>query len=219
MGRSEEYGAYWDHFSDKWTDPKAKFLGDEWGATDQIFKEFIEPYLKRDMKVLEIGSGGGRWTERLVNVAGDGNVDAVDCSASMLGRLEFRLGNRVGRILTDGKSLDAVKPERLYDFVFSFDALVHVDLFDIGTMVRQLKDLTTPEAVCVLHHSEVETLAGLEHWLGARKAFTGADTAGNFSVNSSRIMFNLARYFGYLIVTQEPVRAGRDTVTVIRRRP
>lgn len=218
MSRSEEYGAYWDHFSNKWSDPKAKFLGDEWGSTDMIFKDFIEPYLKHGMKVLEIGSGGGRWTERLVEVAGDGNVDAADCSAAMLGRVEERLGNRVGRILTDGKGIDTVKPEKPYDFVFSFDALVHVDVYDIATMVRQLKDLITPEAVCVLHHSELETLQGLEHWHSARKVFSGADTAGNFSVNSRHIMFNMICYFGFRIVTQEPVRAGRDTVTVITKR-
>jgi 2-polyprenyl-3-methyl-5-hydroxy-6-metoxy-1,4-benzoquinol methylase len=209
-----DYARFWDEYSQKWVAQEgSQFLGCEWGEVDQSAREIIEAGVKPGMKVLEIGSGGGRYTELLLKAAGVKNVDVVDVSESMLARIQERFGENVGRFLTDGSSLAGVQTLKLYDFVFSFDALVHVDFYDIMKMVLDLKGLATMGATCVLHHSNVESTFGFEHWISIRKYLEGQNQAGCFSVNSPRIMRNALRYYGFQVVSQLPVRAGRDTIT------
>lgn len=214
MSRSDEYKNAWDAFSKKWRrGDSAKHLGDEWGPTEEITGRFIVPYLRPGMKVLEVGPGGGRYTEKLAGITGRSNVDAADCSPEMLERIKQRLLG-VNPILIDGKSLSTIKPKKPYDFVFSYDVFVHIDLYDIATMISQLKSLTAPSAICVIHHSELGTESGLRHWMASRKHNGGDDFPRSFSVNSSTLMYGIIERSGFRVVRQEPVRNGRDVVTV-----
>jgi 2-polyprenyl-3-methyl-5-hydroxy-6-metoxy-1,4-benzoquinol methylase len=218
----KDYGKFWDDYAnrwDKWKEAEHKdlqHLGDEWGAIDPMAKKLIDQYVRAGMRVLEIGSGGGRYTELLLAAAGDWNVEVADVSSQMLSRIESRFGDRVKRHHTDGSSLDAVEPEKPYDVIFTFDALVHVDLYDILKMVLRMKKILIHGGPCILHHSNVESTFGFEHWIAMRKFLDGGNQAGTFSVNSPRIMRNALRYFGFQIVAQEPVRAGRDAITVFK---
>jgi 2-polyprenyl-3-methyl-5-hydroxy-6-metoxy-1,4-benzoquinol methylase len=212
-----EYANDWDNFSRNYNLKSVKHLGDEWGAVAPIVDEYVRPYLNAGMHVLEIGPGGGRFTDELIKVAGVEAVDVADCSQAMIDRCVQRFGDKLKTFLTDGRTIDAIKPASPYDFVFSYDVFCHIDLYDIGNILSRLKTLVKPASVLVIHHSDVTRTFGLEHWIGLRQMFKGEDVAGSFSVNSGELMRVMLRYNGFRILKQMPARNGRDTVTVAQR--
>ena len=215
----KNYGEFWDKFSKDYKQDVA-YLGDEWGPAKEIVDQYIKPYLQDGMKVLEIGPGGGRLTDPLAAIAGVDNVEVADCSQEMLNRIKVRFGGRVKGYLTDGKSVDAVQPDHKYGFVFSYDAFVHIDLFDTINIILQIDKLTEPKTVFVVHHCEMESAFGFEHWYYLRRAYMRAkqdNCAGVFAINSARLMRTALRYYGFRVLKQEAVRHGRDTVTVFSR--
>jgi SAM-dependent methyltransferase len=214
---NRQYAEHWDKFSKDYNLPSVKHLGDEWGDAAPIVEEFIKPYLHGGAaKVLEIGPGGGRFTNELIKFVGVDNVEVADCSGAMLDRCSARFGAKLKTYLTDGRTLDAIKPTDPYDFVFSYDVFCHIDLFDIRRILIQLRTLIKPGATLVIHHSELGTTFGYENWINLREMFKGDDSAGSFSVNSAAMMRVVMRNAGYAVETQVPVRAGRDTVTVAK---
>jgi trans-aconitate methyltransferase len=213
-----DYSNHWDEFSKYYRDhPAGQYLGDEWGAIDDVRDEYLKPYLMAGMRVLEIGPGGGRYTTELIKAVGLERVEVADCSQEMIDRCLGRFGINLRAYKTDGKTLDTVKPSAPYNFVFSYDVFCHIDLYDISQLLKQLTTLVDKEAVMVVHHSDVSRTFGLEHWIGLRQMFKGEDSAGSFSVNSAEMMRTVLRYNGWRVVKQSPARNGRDTVTVAKR--
>ncbi|HQH46911.1 MAG TPA: methyltransferase domain-containing protein, partial [Candidatus Aminicenantes bacterium] len=69
------YDEGWSAYSDQWEtavkSEEMKYLGDEWGSgelTEGIIQEFVIPFLVPDGTALEIGCGGGKYSEWLAHL-------------------------------------------------------------------------------------------------------------------------------------------------------
>ena len=140
--------------------------GEEWsddfGGTEALWWFVIYPRIHRYLpagSILEIAPGGGRWTQFLKNQCQ--SFTGVDLSARCVERCKARFASdtHMKFYVNDGTSLDVV-PDSSIDFVFSFDALVHVEKDVIEAYLTQLARKLKPDGVGIIHHSNVGAYPG-----------------------------------------------------------
>lgn len=225
----------WDHRGDEWSG-----MADHCGQPYQAWKQalvdtFIDP-VPAGVRMLEIAPGHGRWTEYLAAKAG--SLALVDINQRCLDACRQRFGerNHLTYHLNDGYSL-AFLPEDTIDFVWSFDAFVHMDPPIIQGYLAELSRVLAPSGAAVLHH------AGQAHWSLALAPVTrrlgryGAvlqrlagqhrlRDSGNRSLVSRRQVARWAAATGLVVISQTDrwgeddqytVAKYRDCLTVLRR--
>ncbi len=177
MPSIEENLAVWDGSYD-WTQE-----GDEWssgwgGSEAQWFGTLL-PRLHAFIPagtILEIAPGFGRWTNYLKDQCE--NLIVVDLAEKCIRACEkrFSSSSHITYHVNDGQSLDMI-PDNSIDFVFSFDALVHVERDVMEAYLSQLANKLSPNGVGFIHHSnlgmyldeltgELPPEIGHPHWRG-----------------------------------------------------
>ena len=152
----------WSQDGDEW-DGQARLAGvpyEEWKKA--LADEFIVPYIRPGMTVLEIAAGHGRWSEIMLPLCAkliliDLNPECIDYC-----RNKFSTAKNIDYVVTDGNSLPGVA-DKSVDFVWSFDSFVHMDQSVIHQYFREIKRVLRPAGRAVIHH------AGRNHhwlWLG-----------------------------------------------------
>lgn len=154
------------------------YLGDDWGNdayVDGVVGRFCLPHIESGAAVvLEIGPGGGRYTERLLPHAR--RLHAVDVSGEILDHLAARIGGD-GRLLAhrgDGRSLAAV-PDASVDFVFSFNLFLFLDLETVHDYCAEIRRVLRKGGVAVLQYADYSSEGGRRHFLAGRSAALGAE--------------------------------------------
>lgn len=175
--------AWWDHYAATWDrndvvvdDPAVRsmqdrvqmirILGDEWGNvrdTQEVFKDFIAPYLSQHACVAEIGSGGGRIAAKVVDRVG--NLTCYDISQKMLETCRRNLGPRwnVRFVLLRDRGLPA-KDSAKYDFIYSFDVFVHFDLHMMWRYFQSIRRCLNEDGKAMLHTSNLANEGGWENF-------------------------------------------------------
>jgi ubiquinone/menaquinone biosynthesis C-methylase UbiE len=146
---------WWDEHYD-WRE-----LGDEWSrpwgdATTQWYGSIL-PRIHRFLpagRILEIGSGFGRWTQFLKDRCDQ--LTALDLAENCVAACKERFSDatNIAYIVNDGSSLGAI-PDSSIDFVFSFDSLVHADSSTLEAYLAQLARILTAEGAAFIHHSNL----------------------------------------------------------------
>jgi SAM-dependent methyltransferase len=134
----------WSRGGEEWTE------GEEWKAS--LIDEILVPNLRNGREILEIGPGGGRWSEVLQPRAERLVLVDVTERALELCRERFRDAANVEYVLTEGATLPNVA-DRSIDFVWSFDAFVHIAPLDIASYLSELARVLRPGGRAVIHHS------------------------------------------------------------------
>jgi SAM-dependent methyltransferase len=168
----------WNKYAKNWTkeyaevenssineNDKAKYidyLGDEWGdktSVRQVIDDFIFPYINSSSIVAEIGSGGGRIAATIAPVVRQ--LTCFDISEEMINRAKRKLVDfsNIEFILSDGKSFDASFNSR-FDFVYSFDVFVHLDLHTIWSYFKEIKKIINKNGLVFLHTTNLNAPAG-----------------------------------------------------------
>jgi len=133
--------------------------GDEWNDSDEperwkatLIDEVLLAGLGDAESVLEIGPGAGRWSEVLQPRAK--RLVLVDVTPRALELTRERLGDvaNVEFILSDGGTFAAVEASSV-DFVWSFDAFVHIAPLDVASYVSEVARVVRPGGSAVIHHS------------------------------------------------------------------
>jgi hypothetical protein len=173
-------------------DSEKSIYGYEWGDPNsrdvlvQVRDRFILPYVDRERTALEIGPGGGRWSQFLTGFRKLHLVDLNDCFFESLKR-RYPYGNVVCT-RTNGSDLPGIENASL-DFIFSFGTFVHIDPADIEGYLGSIKMKLTAGGVVVLHYSDKTKPLGLEEAV--------------FSYNSPDLMRSLVRHHGFSIVEED----------------
>ncbi len=105
---------------------------------------------------MEIGSGGGRWTQYLLRQARQ--VIAVELNPESFGYLARRFPEHADRLrfyATSGYEMAGI-PTGAIDLVFSFDVLVHVDPEGIGQYLMEIERVLRPGGRAMLHYGDVD---------------------------------------------------------------
>jgi len=140
--------------------------GDEWsftwGGSEAQWFGSLYPRLHRMLparRILEIAPGRGRWTQYLIPMCSAFiGVDIAESCVIECSR-RFAKAAHAGFIANDGVSLAAV-PDASFDFVFSFDSLVHAELDVMQRYIPQIVQKLAPGGKAFLHHSNFAACDG-----------------------------------------------------------
>jgi ubiquinone/menaquinone biosynthesis C-methylase UbiE len=173
--------------------------GDEWnrqaaacGIAYPAWKEslaghLIAPHVNAGTHVLEIAPGHGRWTDYLVQRAG--RVTVVDLSPGCIAYCKERFAGAINidYFVTGGTTLPQDATGAV-DFVWSFDAFVHMDRDVIAAYLKEIARVLKPGGLAIVHHSNVadldtHTQAKAEGWRAPMTAALFADLAQQAALN------------------------------------
>jgi SAM-dependent methyltransferase len=162
----------WDNYAKEW-DPnrewvkrmagnlseeekKLRHVGDEWSdvpSLNQVIREYIEPFVSKEFQVAEIGSGGGRVTTRVCELdEAPKSIHCFDISKEMLKRayeavqgITSKVDVKFCLLKENSEGLSAERFHNKFDFVYSFDVFVHMDLHTIWKYLNQIRGMLRPK--------------------------------------------------------------------------
>jgi ubiquinone/menaquinone biosynthesis C-methylase UbiE len=191
----------WEAGGEEWT------LSPEW--KESLIRNVLHRYIHPGGHILEIGPGAGRWTSVLLEMAD--TFTAVDVSESCVQVCRQKFAGRPGArfLVGNGNDLPGVADASV-DFLWSFDAFVHINTTETARYVQEFRRVMRPGSVGVVHHGKNGGLAG-----GWRSNLTSA------------AFRNLLQEAGFTVVDQfeswsdagkeYPVGLYHDEITVFRR--
>lgn len=205
-------------------------LGEEWNEPQAIGvdvppeeipqyidRAIIGPFLGTRDAILEIGAGGGRWTELLL--ARSRCVIAGDTSPSMLDLLRARLGSppSLETVLLDGRGLGPIADASV-DAVFSYDVFVHLPHWDIFNYLREIHRVLRPGGRALIHHGHVLSELGWKNFLEEIPSTVNRHTPfGNFSVMTPDLMREFATRAGLICDALRTDIVRRDCMACLRK--
>jgi len=134
------------HFGDRWGDPET-FI-----PLIEVRQRFLDPYFAAGMTVVEIGSGGGRWTQYLARA---GHLIVVEYNPESFEYLRQRFPDvRLTTYQTSGAEMDGIASGSV-DFVFTFDVFVHLEPEVIGRYLNEIERVLRPGGVAVVHYGDI----------------------------------------------------------------
>jgi SAM-dependent methyltransferase len=131
--------------------------GEEWNASaewkDALIDDVLDRWIPRGGAVLEVGPGGGRWSEPLLERAS--RLILVDVSERPLElcRERFAGAGNVEFVLSTGADLPGVADGSV-DAVWSFDVFVHVAPVDQARYLAEIARVLVAGGVAVIHHAD-----------------------------------------------------------------
>lgn len=131
--------------------------GEEWNASPEwkqaLIDDVLDRWMPKDGVILEIGPGGGRWSEPLLERAS--RLILVDVSERPLELCRERLAGagNVDFVRSDGADIPGV-PDGRVDGVWSFDVFVHVAPVDQVGYLQEIARVLAPGGVAVIHHAD-----------------------------------------------------------------
>jgi SAM-dependent methyltransferase len=135
-----------EHFGDRWGHPE------EFGPLLEVRSRFIDRWFRAGMRVVEIGSGGGRWTQFLQTagelVIVEYNPESFSCLRTRFPRLAFT------PYQTSGYEIGGVSGGWA-DFVFTFDVFVHLEPDGIQSYLHEIERVLRPGGIAVVHYGDV----------------------------------------------------------------
>jgi SAM-dependent methyltransferase len=153
----------------RWTEWDWSRRGEEWTASEEwkqaLIGDVLDRFIPTGGTVLEIGPGGGRWSEALRARAA--RLILVDVSERPLQLCRERFGEDAQYVLSSGRDLPGVA-DRAVDAVWSFDVFVHVAPADQAAYLREIARVLAPGGVAVIHHADGRNRGRLPSRVGWR---------------------------------------------------
>lgn len=129
-------------------------LGEEWTPNPEwksaVIERFLLPHVPLGGAALEIGPGGGRWTEVLRKRADRLYVLDVAERPLTVCRERFSGASNIEYMLGDGRTV--ALPDASLDAIWSYDVFVHVNPNDARSYFGEFARLLRPGAHAVIHH-------------------------------------------------------------------
>ena len=209
--RSDEDGHYGDH----WGDPTLTGLRYRWhrlrhgrtqpGDLGKVVKRHLRPYVTPNSVVMEIGPGGGRFTQFLVDAR---EVVLVDLNKQFFRYLRKRFRRHKTKLRfyqTSGYELEDIDDGSI-DFVFSFGTFVHIDAEGIDEYLGEIARVLRPGGTSSIQYADRDKpfLREAVEWNG-------------FSNMNAPKMEALVAGRGFQIVEHDRALLDHSNVVVIRK--
>jgi SAM-dependent methyltransferase len=142
---------------DQWMSWDWSSLGEEWNESpdwkQSLIDDVLLPTIPTGGTAVEIGAGGGRWSEVLVARAQ--RTILVDVTPAVLELCRERLGERddVEYRVSSGCDLPGVEDGSV-DAIWSFDVFVHVAPVDQAGYLDEIARVLRPGGVAAIHHAD-----------------------------------------------------------------
>src|ERR1022692_347615 len=202
----------------QWGDPHVEGIRYYWnrcftarrssGHLCRVVSNYIRPYVNKGSIALEIGFGGGRWTEFLLAAS---EIVLVELDPEFFVYVSKRFPEHLSRFRfyqTSGYELDGVEGSSI-DSAFSFGTFLHIEISGIEGYLTSLERVLRPGGTAVLHHSDTSKPYFKNISMERREAFTNM----NFST-----MQRLIAERRFEIVDHNRTLLRHSAIVVIRRR-
>lgn len=141
----------WSEDGEEWSG-QARYAGVDYSLWKRSLVEaLIEPYA-RDTDVLEIGCGHGRWSAEILALCRTLTLSDLGESCIEFCRRRFAEADNVRYEVSDGVTLPSDLDESI-DFVWTFDAFVHMEQPVIASYMREIGRVLRPGGRAVVHHA------------------------------------------------------------------
>lgn len=182
--KKQTYGELWDRYVAESfpklqeSDSRLTYPGEEWGneqSWQRIFDKLFTPSGVANWDAaIEIGGGGGKYTERVLRANDKVRVFGFDVSKNFLDATAARLGDFVANGRLTLTEIDSVAPDamttliekaglkRKVDAMFSIDAMVHVDLQYLFTYWVNAAQVLKPGGRILMTLADPTTESGLQ---------------------------------------------------------
>ncbi|CAE7667003.1 unnamed protein product [Symbiodinium pilosum] len=201
-----------------------QFLGDEWSdieSLDAVLSYWLYPHLQDgSLTVAEVGSGGGRIAAKVAPKVQ--RLVCFDVSEGMLARAKSRIVGELGQKHVDFQLIsgDAAYPQKYncsFDFVYSFDVFVHMDLHQMRQSLLCMHSILRPSGLCFVSFAN---LLAPDGW--RRFAKQQHYSVGGFYFVSPDIVRCLLRRTGFSLVSiskseQGNIYLNRDILVIARK--
>lgn len=229
-GRQRTVSQGWDDYAAAHEHETDGHLGDEWNEPERIGldvespdlvvpyldKRVIEPFFGQCEVMLEIGPGGGRFTEVLLPKCR--RLIAADTSAAMLSllRKRFRQDERLEYLRLDGSGLAGV-PDDSVDAAFSYGVFVHLQHWDIYHYLTELKRVLRPGGKALIQHANSFSQLGWQTFLQhVPLSLNRHKLPWTFTLMTPGIMKELVQRAGLEMEKCITELAKRDCISLIR---
>jgi ubiquinone/menaquinone biosynthesis C-methylase UbiE len=185
--------------------------GEEWSVSptwkQSLTRCVLQKYVPSDSSILEIGPGGGRWTEALLDRAR--KYSGVDISSACVAHCRSRFAHEphANFFVGSGSNLAMIATNSI-DAIWSFDVFVHINRTEIEGYAKEFLRVLRPGGVAVIHHGTVAGASG-----GWRSNLTMKDISQIFK----KYDLCIARSFSeWTDESETHALAYNDQITVLR---
>lgn len=206
------------HLGDEWNSAEKLGVSVPGGAIPQFLdRELFGPFLGEPDVILEIGAGGGRFTDVLLKRCR--RLIATDTSPTMLEHLRQRFGDdaRLEIRLLDGRGLGATADASV-DAVFSYGVFVHLQHWDIFNYVRETARVLKPGGKAVIQHAHTFSELGWQLFLRqVGPSLNRHKHPWSFSLMTPEIMREFAVRAGLRVDRLETSIVPRDCIALLHK--
>jgi SAM-dependent methyltransferase len=146
-------GSYdWSGHGEEWSRPWISSRAQWYGSLLPRVSKWLP-----SRRILEIAPGFGRWTRFLINLTTE-NYAGVDLSQACIDGCNnrFKGHSNASFFVNDGMSLDGISADQ-FDFVFSFDSLVHAEFSVFQHYIPQILAKLSENGVAFIHHANASS--------------------------------------------------------------
>ncbi len=132
--------------------------GEEWTPSPEwktsVIRKILAPNVPEGAVVVEIGPGGGRWTEELQKRAA--RLTGIDISETCVEECRKRFAHceNVEFVVGSGRDLKAAG-DASADAIWSFDVFVHINKTELAPYAAEFFRVLKPGGTGILHHGTV----------------------------------------------------------------
>jgi ubiquinone/menaquinone biosynthesis C-methylase UbiE len=147
----------WSRRGEEWTDNVRDHRGldpEQW--KQRLVRECLQRFMPASSVILEVGPGGGRWTEYLLLRAR--RLILVDVAERCLELCRERFDNdpRLSYVHAEADPVAFIPPSSVsdgsVDAIWSYDAFVHINPTDTTQYLREFRRVLRPGGIAVIHH-------------------------------------------------------------------
>ena len=187
------------------------------GSYRRVFKQALQPYLRPDAKVLELGPGKGSWSRAILQHIPEGELHTVDFQdVTQWLRPEKYSGQLICHRVLDNRFHGL--PDGYFDVFWTFGVLCHNDASSILQILREARAKMKPGAVAVHQYGNWEKLEafGWERGGVPEEFKSKVDEEIWWPRNDQRLMTRLATEAGWQVLSADLDLLQRDSLILLR---
>ncbi len=177
-----------------------------WGKDSSFFRMFQELDLSH---VIELACGRGRHVPKYINQAGD--ITLVDILQKNIDFCQKRFSDKenIFYYCNNGYNLEKLESEH-YSALFSYDAVVHFEMIDIFSYLKDIYRVLRTGGLALIHHSNNDS--------DYKASFS--NSIGGRSFMNQKIFAYLSYRVGFEVVEQQVIDWGEkdwDCISLLRK--
>lgn len=133
-------------------------MGEEWTKSqvwkDKLVSEIIQKLIPDNSSIIEIGPGGGRWSEFLLKKSSTLHLVDISKKCLELCSERFKKNKNIDFNLIKDVKFDFAESDSM-DVVFSYDVFVHIDKAQIIEYFQEFERVLKKNGRIILHYSKV----------------------------------------------------------------